>query len=396
MSLPQVRLAPSAVKRVRNFDCWVFRDELLPPIPSLPNGSTVELTDGAGTFLAYAFYSSVSSIAARVVSLDRREPVDRRLIAARVRDALRRRAGITGTTALRLVFSEADGLPGLIADRYGDYLILQIRTAGMEALKRDVVEELRAQCAPKGILERSDKDFREDEGLEPAAGLLFGAVPERIEIEEHGLRFLVDPYHGQKTGFYLDQRDTRRVVRDRLRPGHRVADVFAYTGAFGIAAAAAGAQVVCVEREEPYLALAREHAALNKVSAQIETVAGDAFYWVEAAAKRGDRFDWVLLDPPSLAKHKADTSRGRQALQQLVRHALGLLTDDGTLVVSVCTYHLLGLAEEIVRIAAADAGIRLRVCGMGMQASDHPWMLQMPMTRYLTSWFLQRDGSRAA
>jgi 23S rRNA (cytosine1962-C5)-methyltransferase len=396
MALPQVIVAPSAAQRIRHFDCWVFRDELTTPRDPPANGEVVELTDRSGTFLAYAFYSARSHVAARVVSLERGEPVDRTLISHRLKTAVSRRAAIDQTNAKRLVFSEADGLPGLIVDQYADVLVLQIRSAGMEPWRAAAVDILRDLLRPKGVLERSDKEFREEEGLPAITQVLAGTVPDRILIDEGGLQFWVDPHRGQKTGFYLDQRDTRRRVRARIQPGTRVADVCAYTGAFGIGAASRGASVVCVEQQEAFLALARDNAALNHVEERMEFVAGDAFYWLEAAGHTHDRFDWVLLDPPALANSKAETPKSRQALHRLLVHALGLLNPNGTLVLSVCTYHLLGLIEEIVRIAAAERGLRLRVQALSLQAADHPWILQMPMTRYLMSWLVQHDGRRAA
>ncbi|MBI1992363.1 MAG: class I SAM-dependent rRNA methyltransferase [Candidatus Omnitrophica bacterium] len=336
MALPQLTVAPSAAKRVRHHDCWVFKDELTSPTHSLRNGELVELADRHGAFLAYALYSAHSHIAARVVSTEQRRPWDRTLLAERLTTAIARRATLLGTNAKRLVFS-AEGLPSLTQ-------------------------------------------------------VLDGTVPERIRIEEDGLQFWVDPYHGQKTGFYLDQRQTRQWVRQRVRSGERVVDVCAYTGAFGIGAASRGAQVVCVEQDEGCLTLAKENAQLNQVEERMGFVAGDAFYWLKAKAESAERFDWVLLDPPSLAKSKADTLKGRQALHHLLVHALGLLAAGGTLALSVCTYHLLGLTEEILRIAAAERGVRLRILAVTMQANDHPWILQMPMTRYLMSWMAQRDG----
>jgi len=407
MAYPQLTVLPSAAKRIRHHDCWVFRDELASPTPSLAHGEAVELIDRQGAFLGYAFYSAAAHVAARVLSTDREAPVDRALLARRLRAALARRsgpdtnrvgvgAGLRLTNARRLVYSEADGLPGLIVDQYGDHLVFQSRVAGLEPWKGAIVELLRDLLRPAGILERSDKAFRDEEGLPAVTAVHTGSVPERIGIEEDGLRFWVDPHHGQKTGFYLDQRDTRRAVRQLIQHGERVADVFAYTASFGIGAAERGAQVVCVEREEACLALAKEHAGVNGVADRIEWVAGDAFYWLEAHAAGRERFDWVLLDPPSLAKSRSEVFAGRRALHHLLVHALGLLTAEGTLVLSVCTYHLLGLAEEILRIAAAERGMRLRIRAVTMQATDHPWVLQMPMTRYLMSWMAQRDGSPAA
>lgn len=391
MSYPQIVVAPSAAKRIVHFDCWVFRDELQRLGAELRDGGVVELTDRAGTFLAYAFYSTRSHIAARVVSTDRAVPVDRALLAQRLADAIRRRTELTGVTAKRLVFSEADGLPGLIVDQYAEWLVLQSRTAGLEIWKPTVVELLREQLHPAGILERSDKEFRDAEGLPPVTGVLDGTVPERIPIHEDDLTFLVDPHRGHKTGFYLDQRDTRRALRHSLAPGARVLDAFAYTGAFGIAAASQGALVTYLEQEEALLPLAKEQAALNRVADRMSFIAGDAFYWLEAKAGGRERFDWVLLDPPALAKSKTDVPKARRALHHLVVNGLKLLAPRGTLVLSVCTYHLLELAEEILRIAASDAGCRLTIRAITHQAADHPWILQMPMTHYLTSWMAQRE-----
>jgi len=390
-SFPQVRLAPSAAKRVRHFDCWVFRDELLPPALSIPDGDIVELLDRNGTFLGYAFYSGRAHVAARVLSLERDRPPNRAWLLERLSRAIAARTAIEETDAKRLVFSEADGLPGLIVDQYADTLVMQSRTAGIERWKPLIVELLQELVHPAGILERSDKEFREEEGLPVIVQVLAGRVPERIPIEESGLRFLVDPYHGQKTGFYLDQRDTRRWVRERVREGERVLDAFAYTGAFGIGAASRGARVVCLEQQEAFAALAKEQAVLNRAADRMEFVIGDAFYWLEAAAARGDRFDWVLLDPPSLAKSKTDLSKARRALHHLLVNGLKLLSPGGTFVLSVCTYHLLGLTEEILRIAAEECGLRLSVRAVTRQAADHPWILQMPMTRYLMTWIVQEE-----
>ena len=201
------------MKRILNFDCWVFRDELTIPTPPPEPGAIVELTDRHEQFLAHAFYSAHSPIAARVVSTDRPCAVGRVWLAERLQQALARRQGLRDTNARRLVFSEADGLPGLIVDQYDQTLVLQILTAGMERLKPVVIDLLQEHLKPTGILERSDKEFREEEGLPVATGVLAGTVPERIRIEEDGLAFWVDPSRGHKTGFYLDQRDTRRTVR---------------------------------------------------------------------------------------------------------------------------------------------------------------------------------------
>src|SRR3989338_8654565 len=188
MPYPQVTVSPEAAKRLRNFDCWVFRDELIRQLTVLPSGEPVELIDRHGAFLGYAFYSATARIAARVISRDPSMPVERALFKQRIAEALTRRAGLEGTNARRLVFSEAGGLPGLIVDQYADHLVLQIRTAGLEPWRAALVELLRDAVRTKGILERSDKEVRDEEGLAPVTQVLAGSVPDRLLIEEDGLR----------------------------------------------------------------------------------------------------------------------------------------------------------------------------------------------------------------
>ncbi len=395
MSLPRIRITADAAKRLRNLDAWVFRDELLEQL-SLPAGNVVEVVDERSRFVARAFYHPTAHIALRVISTAPDEELGPAFWERRLRAAIARRARITGTNARRLVFSEADALPGLIVDDYAGHLVVQFRSAGMDRLREEMLSLLERLVQPNGILERSDKEFRQEEGLPLVAQVWRGTVPPRIEIEEHGLRFLVDPHHGLKTGFFLDQRDARRRIRDMIRPGDRVLDTFSYTGGFGVACAMQGAQVTCVEQSEAFVELAKENAALNGVADRMQFVAGNAFYWLDAQASAGERFDALVLDPPSLAKTRADATTGRQALHHLLRHAIQLAREDGLLTVSICTYHLLSRLEEIVRIAASERGQRIHVVDQWPQAADHPWILQIPATRYLTTWCLRLDGPPAA
>ena len=196
--------------------------------------------------------------------------------------------------------------------------------------------------------------------------------------------------HFLKTGFYLDQRVTRSRVRQLVGRDQHLLDVFSYTGATGINAAVAGARVTCIERDEAALALGKENAQLNGVADRMEFIAADAFYWLEHTAASGKRSAWISLDPPGLAKSRQEIQGARRALHHLLVHGLRALEPSGQLLLSLCTYHILGLAEEIVRIAAGDDGARLRVRDHWLQADDHPWVLQIPATRYLASWLLGR------
>ncbi len=392
MARPRITITSAAIKRVRNHDGWVFRDEILRADASLPAGELVDVTDHQERFVACAFYNAHSHIPLRIVSLDADEANDPTWLPHRITQAIAQRQRLTHTNAKRLIFSEADRLPGLIVDQYADYLVVQFRSAGMDRLRGIVVESLHALLQPQGMLERSDKEFREEEGLPAITQVLRGDVPQRILIEEGPLRFLVDPYQGLKTGFYLDQRPTRTRLLALVEPNQRVLDAFSYTGSLGIAAARRGARVVCVEQQESFIELAKENARLNGVEDRIEWVAGDAFYWLTAQAESKTNFQWVVLDPPALAKQKSQVVKGRQALHHLVVHALRLLPPDGSLLLSVCTYHLLNATEEIVRIASADVGCRLSVRDQWLQAEDHPWILHVPATRYLTSWHFSTNA----
>ena len=395
MALPRIRINTDAAKRLRNHNAWVFRDELLDP-PSAAAGDVVEITDERGHFVARGFYHPTAHIALRVVATTPDEELGSAFWERRLRAAIDRRAQIGGTNARRLVFSEADALPGLIVDDYAGHLVVQFRSAGMDRLRDEILSLLERLLQPKGILERSDKEFRQEEGLPLIAQVQRGTVPPRIHIEEHGLRFWVDPHHGLKTGFFLDQRDARLRIREMIRPGQRVLDTFSYTGGFGVACAMQGADVTCVEQSEAFVELAKENAALNGVADRMRFVAGNAFYWLDAQAAANERVDALVLDPPSLAKARGDITTGRQALHHLLRHALHLTRDGGLLAVSICTYHLLNRLEEIIRIAAAERNQRIHVVDQWPQAADHPWILQIPATRYLTTWCLRLDGPPAA
>jgi len=226
MAFPRVKIFPQAAKRLRNFDCWVFRDELATHDQITKAGDVVEVLDGRGQFVAYAFYNPRAHIALRVVSLLENRSVDVGLFQERLRQALARREAIRNTNARRLVFSEADGLPGLIVDQYDRWLVVQFRSAGMDRLRPTILALLRDVVPCAGILERSDKEFRADEGLEPVTRVQAGTVPERILIHEDDLQFWVDPHRGLKTGFYLDQRPTRRHLTAWVEPDQRVLDAF--------------------------------------------------------------------------------------------------------------------------------------------------------------------------
>ncbi|MCC6037461.1 MAG: class I SAM-dependent rRNA methyltransferase, partial [Armatimonadetes bacterium] len=283
-----VKLKAGKSKKVQKFYPLVYRDEVQDVSPSVEDGDLVVLLDERGKFLAWGTYSAKSHVAFRVLTLQD-EPVDKDFFVNRFQKALEQRKHLWRiTNAVRLVHAEADFLPGLIVDRYGEFAVIQVRTKGMERLRNLWFEPLMELLKPKGVYERSDMEGRKEEGLTPFKGLLYGTVPERIEIVEHGLRFLVDVERGLKTGFYLDQRDNRKLVGELVQPGEQFLDLFAYTGAFSIYAATKGAECTAVEQHKHLVELGQEQAKLNGVKVNFRC--GNVFEELPKLASEGQQF----------------------------------------------------------------------------------------------------------
>jgi 23S rRNA (cytosine1962-C5)-methyltransferase len=300
----------------------------------------------------------------------------------------------SGTTGYRVAFGESDGLPGLVIDRYGDVLVFQLSTAGIDALREDIVAALSDLFSPQAIVERSDLAVRREERLEEAVEVREGEPPERAQFLEHGLPFLADPLRGQKTGFFLDQRDLRRLVRTLgARPGLEggsVLNLFSYSGATGICALAGGAsRVHNVDGSEAALSYAREHAALHELADERMTAErADVFQWLGAHMEPA--YDAVLLDPPALIKSQRDVEQGRRAYHFLNRSALRLVKDGGLLVTSSCSHFFTeeDLAFELRRAGAA-LGLTLHTLATVRQSADHPTSIYFPEAAYLKSLVLQ-------
>jgi 23S rRNA (cytosine1962-C5)-methyltransferase len=285
------------------------------------------------------------------------------------------------------VYSESDGLPGLIVDRFAGVAVLQLLAAGMEPWRDVVADALAGLPAVEAVYERSDADVRSKEGLAPRTGGLRGdEPPEVVEIAEDGRRYLVDVRHGHKTGFYLDQRDNRRLVQ-QLASGRRVLDVFAYTGGFSVAAAVGGAaSVTSVDSSAPALGLAAQALARNGIAApgRAEQVVADAFTDLRQRRDRGERYDLIVLDPPKLAGSAAQVNRATRAYKDLNLQALRLLGPGGLLATFSCSGAITDdLFQKVVFGAALDAGADVAIVGRLSQASDHPVRLSVPESAYL-------------
>ena len=385
-----VVLKPGRDRSLRRRHPWLLDGSIARVDGAPAAGDWVRIHTESGEILGYGFYSPASRLRVRVLHFGKEAPAES-LLEERIAAAVARRVGdplLAGVDALRLVNAEGDALPGLVADRYGDVVVVRLTSAGM-ARRRDAIAAAleRASGARFGVL-RADAAAARREGIAAESGALWGgAAPARVAIVERGRRYLVDVAHGQKTGFYLDQRDARDLVM-RLAAGRRVLDLFAYTGGFAVAAARGGAASLClVESSADALALARENLTANEVTAPAELVRGDAF---EYARAQGDRFDLIVVDPPPLARAHRDVPSAARAYKDVLLGALRRAAPDAWLLAFSCSHHVgQELFAKIAAGAATDAQRDVQVQGVLGAPSDHPVSLHHPEGGYLTGLLLR-------
>jgi 23S rRNA (cytosine1962-C5)-methyltransferase len=371
---------------------WVFSGAVAEVRGAPAAGDTVLVVDGEGHPIGPGAYSPESQIRVRMWSFDPDDDVGGDFVADRVRRAAHRRDRLlaSGTDAARLVFSEADGVPGVIADRYGDTVVVQLTTAGAERWRETVADALAALPGVRCVFERSDADSRAREGLPARCGPLRGGEPDPSLVAHEGpWRFLVDVAGGHKTGFYLDQRDARSAVA-RLAPGRRFLNVFSYTGAFSVVAAGAGAsEVLSIDSSAPALAVARRNGEINGIDPG-ELVEADAFTALRALRDRARQFDLVALDPPKLAHHERQLDKASRAYKDLNLLAIKLLAPGGTLLTWSCSGAMTAeLFQKVLAGAALDAGRTVRIVGRLGQPGDHPVPLAFPEAEYLKGLVLE-------
>ncbi len=390
--IPEVSVRLRANRRIASRHPWVFADDVSAS-NAAAHGDLVRVKDNAGMVLGVAMWSSRSKIALRMVSLEDVVP-DAAFWATRVDLALARRGAEVGCWhARRLLFGEGDGVPGLVADLYGTHLVIQVLTAGTERIVDQVVAALRERLPLESVLARNDSGVRKLEGLERQVTQLSGTTPDEIVIDEAGVRYAADPWRGQKTGAFLDQRENRLACRTYARG--RVLDAFSYHASFALHAAQHAAEVVAVDSSSYALARGRANADLNGVT-NMTFVEANAFEDLRERDRRGERFDLVMLDPPAFAKNRGDVPAARRGYKEINLRAFRLLAPGGVLVTSSCSYNLDESSfEELVREAAADAGRDVVVLERRGQAADHPVRLGFPEGRYLKC-FVLRDASGAA
>ena len=387
MPLATVRLKPREDRRVRAGHLWIYSNEIdcqATPLTALQPGELVCIESARGRALGVGYANPQSLISVRILSSDHRTLVDREFLRRRIESALAWRECFNREPFYRLVFGEADGLPGLVVDRYDKVLVVQMTTAGMETLKPLVIEALDAVLHPASILLRNDTSSRALEGLSSYVEAGLGEPPAEVVVVEGSCRFHVSLKDGQKTGWFYDQRPNRmRLVPYVSR--RRVLDVFSYVGGFGIQAARHGADhVTFVDGSERAVAYILENAAENGVAERIETRPGDAFGVLKDLRDEGARFDVVVLDPPALIKRRKDYEAGLAAYQRLNQAALALLTDNGLLLSASCSHHLeRQTLPRLIVESARRLGRGVSLVEEGGQGPDHPIHPAMPETAYL-------------
>lgn len=385
---PRVILHPRRARPFYGRHPWVFPGAIAAVEGEPEDGAVVDLVSHAGNFVARGLYNGRSKIRVRLYSWDDATALDADFFRSRLAVAVRLRDEVLGLSgpgrACRLVFSEADGLPGLVVDRYDRWLVVQYTSLGL-AQRRELIADLLEEIVrPEGIYLRTERGIGTAEGLELQDGLQRGQVPaEPVLIDDTGVRFLVHLAEGQKTGFYLDQRDNR-LAAARLARGRRVLDAFCYTGGFGLHAARAGArEVQGVDASEPALALARQNARLNELSG-VSFTRSDVFEHLDALDRSGDRYGMVVLDPPKFARSRSAVDEALRGYRRLQTLALRLLEPDGVLVTCCCSGLITpDMLEGLLAQLAVDVRREVQILERRGQAPDHPVAVTCPESSYL-------------
>lgn len=375
-------------QRVLGGHPWIFRSDIERE-DGAADGLPVRVLTSAGRFLAMAVYNPRSQISLRILSR-RDEPVDEAFIRGRVRRAVDYRRRFADLGSCRLIFAESDGLPAVIADKFGDVIVVQILCLGMERFKGDIVDALVKELSPRGVYERNDVPVRELEGLSQQTGLLWGEVPDRVEMQENGVRFLVDVKEGQKTGFFLDQKENRAAIAPFV-PGMRVLDCFTHTGSFALHAARYGAaEVTGVDISEHACACALENARLNGVEDRVRFECANAFDFLRAQQTAKEQYDVVILDPPAFTKTRSAVEGALRGYKEINLRGMKLTRDGGFFVTCSCSQHVTpDLFRGMLLEAQKDAHVQLRQIEWRTQGRDHPILLSSPETQYLKCGIFQ-------
>lgn len=393
----RLRLVKNEDKRLRAGHLWIFSNEVdtvQTPLKGLEPGELVRIEDSKGQVMGIGYVNPDTLISARILTRDPRTSINGQFFRRRFENALALRQRLFAEPFYRLVHGESDGLPGLVVDRLGDVLSVQTNTAGMERLQPVIVEVLEKLLQPRAIVLKNTSSLRQLEGLEKEVKVVSGLLEEPVQIEENGVKFMVDVLGGQKTGWFFDHRDNRARA-SKLAKGQHVLDLFSYAGGWGIQAAAAGADAVdCVDGSEAAISLARENARINGVSDRVSYEHGDAFDFLKLAREEQRKYGLIIIDPPALIKRKKDVKAGIEAYRRINQAALQLLEPGGILVSASCSHHLhREVLHDILRAAARHGDRHLVFLAQGGQGPDHPIHPAIPETDYLKAFFCSVIGS---
>ena len=389
-NLPIVHVINGRQKKLLQGHPWVYGNEIERVEGEIEDGGLVTVVDFRGRYMGTGFYNSKSLITVRLLT-HRQEEITDELIASRVRAACEYRRFVMsrpGTDSCRLIYGEADRLPGVIADRFGGVIVLQVLALGMERFTQVIADALLECEKPDCLLLQNDDAIRRKEGMECFTRVLYGKLPEENVIHENGIKLAVDVLGGQKTGYFLDQKDNHLFVRQFCKDA-RVLDCFSYIGAFALNAAAAGAkEVTAVDISEAAVQLIEKNAALN--GAEITAVCANCFDFLRAQVKAGEKYDVVVLDPPAFTKAHANMASACRGYKEIALSAMRLLPAGGVLATHSCSYHM---PEEVfvntVLSAAQDLHRQVRIITLRRQDIDHPVLAGYPESHYLKSLWLQ-------
>jgi 23S rRNA (cytosine1962-C5)-methyltransferase len=395
--IPDLWLRRDGGRRLRGGHCWIYSNEIdskRSPLNNFAAGDIVTVRASDGKVLASAYMEPQSLICARRFSGKADQALDTGYFCGRIDRALALRQRFYKAPFYRLIYGDSDGLSGVVVDRYGDYLVLQLNTAGIECHEAALVQALVERLHPTGILLRADSRSRREQGLEDRKEVIYGQVPEQLPLQENGVNFLAPVVQGQKTGWFYDHRSNRARLRDYIHradgsDGCRMLDVFSYVGGWGVQAAAFGAsRVCCVDSSQTALDGVVENARLNNVQDRVEVRQGQATRVLEDLLAAGEQFDLVVVDPPAFIQRKRDMAKGCKAYQRINELALRLLVPGGTLVSASCSMHL-AMADliDLLRAAALRTDRELQLVEMGHQGPDHPIHAAIPETNYLKAVF---------
>lgn len=380
-----VKVTARGAERWKQGHPWIYRSDVAAEPDKTPG--IVPVTDRKGKFLGQALYSPKSEIRLRLLTRAD-EPIDATWWTRCIGDAAERRRGIEAS-AWRAVHAEGDGLPSLIIDKYGPYIVAQLLSAGLETARGDVLTAIREVFGPDGVLLRNDAGVRRHEGLPEEVVLASGQVPETVEIDEDGVKYLAAPWTGQKTGAFLDQRENRALIGHHTKVGGRALDLFAYHGSFALHLARKAKEVIAVDQSGEALTRGAENARLNGVS-NIEWREANTFDLLRELERRRERFDTIVLDPPAFAKSKANLERAVAGYKEINLRAMKILAPGGSLFTSSCSFHVgRDLFHAMLADAARDSGRRIQFVTATGAAGDHPELLNVPETGYLKGVLLR-------